>query len=463
MATEGERPRRGQGGTPGAGDPDEARDPQGGEQRSSAEVRTALIQGRSFGIRAVQYAVVDGDAIFEGDILLGSAEQVAAETEQLRAVASGQVALGVVISGAQFRWPNCVIPYDIDAALPNQARVTDAIAHWEANTRYRFVRRTAANQAQYPDWVTFRPGSGCSAQVGRRGGQQFVNLGGGCTLGNTIHEIGHVVGLWHEQSREDRDTFVTINWPKIQPGFEHNFNQHITDGDDVGAYDYGSIMHYPRNAFSVDGTDTIRPVDPAAQIGQRLALSAGDIAAANSLCPPKRPKEVVKDPLKEVAKDGRLDTRKELVKDVRLDTRKEQIRDTLKEQIRDTLKEQVRDTIKEAARDPMKGPADLPRPGGGVVPGPLTPGAAGGGALPFAVATPHHAPGADLVSGGGASGAGGADDLGSQIMDLDAQLQEIAEAIAEADVHRAALQQQYEELSVLVQQALDAHDQAGGA
>ena len=27
---------------------------------------------------------------------------------------------------------------------------------------------------------------------------------------------------------------------------EHNFDQHIADGDDLNAYDYGSIMHYPR-------------------------------------------------------------------------------------------------------------------------------------------------------------------------------------------------------------------------
>ena len=39
---------------------------------------------------------------------------------------------GVVITGAQFRWPNCTVPYEIDAGLPNQQRVTDAIAHWEA-------------------------------------------------------------------------------------------------------------------------------------------------------------------------------------------------------------------------------------------------------------------------------------------------------------------------------------------
>ena len=69
----------------------------------------------------------------------------------------------VAISGSQFRWPGCKIPYTIDPALPNQARVTDAIAHWEANTRIRFVPRTTE-----ADFVTFRPGSGCSAQVGRR-------------------------------------------------------------------------------------------------------------------------------------------------------------------------------------------------------------------------------------------------------------------------------------------------------
>ncbi len=261
-----------------------------GEHQYSEDIGTALIDGLTFSSKAVQYAVIDGMALVEGDINLGPVEQVQGKTEVRRQEATGApFASGVVISGSQFRWPNCLIPYEIDDGLPSANRVTDAIAHWEARTNYRFVLRTPANEGQYPDWVEFVPGSGCSSFVGRQGGRQTVTLASGCSTGSCIHEIGHVVGLWHEQSREDRDTFITVNFANVIPSAVHNFFQHISDGDDVGAYDYGSIMHYPRTAFSVNGQDTIVPTDPNAQIGQRNELSPGDVAAANSLCPPAPP------------------------------------------------------------------------------------------------------------------------------------------------------------------------------
>jgi acylphosphatase len=242
---------------------------------ASTQVRTGFVVGNTFGYLPVQYSVSDGQAIFEADIVLGSIEEMERLDEELT---SGGVA-GVIVTGAQFRWPGGVIPFTIDPNLPDQNRVTESIAHWHERTNVRLVPRT--NQ---PNFVTFRPGSGCSSSVGMRGGQQFINLAAGCDRGSTIHEIGHAAGLWHEQSREDRDTFVRINWANIQAGMEHNFNQHVTDGDDVGAYDFGSIMHYPTWAFSRNGQPTIEALGGQA-IGQRTGLSAGDVQAINFMYP----------------------------------------------------------------------------------------------------------------------------------------------------------------------------------
>lgn len=412
-------------GTTGGSDADEFRSP-----ARNKSVQTALISGNTFRAKAVQYSVLDGQAVFEGDILLGSVEEVQRESAQLAAEARGELGTAaVLISGDQFRWVNCVVAYDIDPALPNQARVTDAIAHWEANTRFTFVLRTAANAAQHPDWVHFQPAGGCSSFVGRRGGSQALNLAPGCTTGNTIHEIGHAVGFWHEQSREDRDSFVTINWANIQAGTEHNFNQHISDGEDVGAYDYGSIMHYPRNAFGRSGAETITPTDSSAVIGQRTGLSAGDIAAANSMC-------------------AGVGTGVETIKE-RIETVKEFSPETIKERIPETIKERV-ETLVEGIGYP--GP-------GYRLPG-LTP--RFGDQVPFAVATPHagtpQAGAAGLVGAGGTPGGQPCGCQEAACPTCGASLSMVA--TAEGD-----LAARLEQLEMLVAELVAAHDAGvqGGA
>ncbi|MFD4672540.1 M12 family metallopeptidase [Lentzea sp. NPDC058450] len=241
-----------------------------GQFRVGPELLTGLIETGGQGAKAVQYTVVDGAPMVEGDIVL-------------TLVREGEInAAGVIIPGQQFRWPGGRVPFEIDPALPDQARVHNAIAHWERNTRIRLVPRNPADNA-HRNFIRFRPGDGCSSPVGMRGNQQNITLAAACATGATIHEIGHSVGLWHEQSREDRGNFVTIDFTNVLQLNAHNFNQHITDGDDVGPYDYHSIMHYSRRAFAIDTSrDTITPTQNV-EIGQREGLSPGDCAAVRTM------------------------------------------------------------------------------------------------------------------------------------------------------------------------------------
>lgn len=248
-------------------------------------VRTGFIVLTSGETQPVQYSVVGDLAVFEGDIVLGTVDEMdrnAGVISDLAMLGDDGVAHGVGITGQQYRWPNALIPYEIDGGVTNgEARVAAAIAHWESNTNMRFVRRTAANASQYQNYVRVIRGDGCWSYVGMRGGRQDLSLADGCGFGAAVHEFGHAWGLWHEQSREDRDTYVTIHWANIQSGMEHNFNQHISDGDDIGSYDYGSIMHYGAYAFSKNNQPTITPKQSGVTIGQRNGLSAGDIAAVH--------------------------------------------------------------------------------------------------------------------------------------------------------------------------------------
>lgn len=379
-----------------------------GEVPSKPRIGTALISGTTFAAKAVQYLEIEGMAIVEGDIALGTVDDVVAATETARAMSQGgQVAFGVGITGQQFRWPNCRIPFEIDPALPNRQRVTDAIAHWEANTAFRFPART--NEL---NWVFFTDASGCWSMVGMRGNRQTISLGPNCTTGNAIHEIGHAVGLWHEQSREDRDHFVTIQWQNIQSGMASQFQQHISDGDDLGNYDYGSIMHYPRKAFSANGNDTIVPVDANAQIGQRTGLSPGDLAAVRAMYPGcyrklpiTEPVKPLRDPLKPIRDPQNF---KKLLDDERV------------------LKV-IRDRFK-PLRDP--GPVKLggrdvrPEIGNPLINPSIS------GQLPFSMVTKHHAPGFEDDSDSAAFSAA----VGRQLLEFDAAIARLQATIAESSL-----------------------------
>jgi len=130
--------------------------------------------------------------------------------------------------------------------------------------------------------------SGCYSYVERRGtGEQQLNLQPfdlelGCfRLYTIVHEFMHAVGFFHMQSATERDEYVEIVWDKIQTGTEGNFNTYAANviTNHVVEYDYGSVMHYSRTAFSTDGSDTIVALRElnGEVMGQRTRISDKDI------------------------------------------------------------------------------------------------------------------------------------------------------------------------------------------
>jgi hypothetical protein len=104
------------------------------EFRSSPEVRTGFVKGNTFGYRPVRYSVIDGEAIFEGDIVLGSVDEMERLVVEVNKEKKDTKPRAVIITGAQFRWPGGVVPFTIDPEMPNQGRVNDAIAYWNSRT-----------------------------------------------------------------------------------------------------------------------------------------------------------------------------------------------------------------------------------------------------------------------------------------------------------------------------------------
>jgi hypothetical protein len=219
---------------------------------------------------------IAGDLILEGDIRVGP-YQVRGPDGRGVAPPIGGGARGIGTTGRL--WANGKVPYELNGA--EEAKVLAAIAHWEDRTPIRFHIKTDADS----DFISFEDQGACWSHVGCIGGYQPVSLSRDCPLGSAIHEIGHLLGLWHEQSRSDRDDHVAIVEANIPADQLHNFDKHVIDGRDLGNYDYCSIMHYPPKAFSRNNEDTIVTKPPGLPIGQREGLSSGDLAAIRDLYP----------------------------------------------------------------------------------------------------------------------------------------------------------------------------------
>lgn len=245
-----------------------------GARRDSASVQFQL--PGSGAPQALKVDVVDGMAVLEGDIVLGRLDSL-----QGRGIASKV--------GADLKWPEGIIPYQIESSHFNRSAIEAAVSYLNTHTNLVF-REKRDSDRDYIYLDDDHPGE-CWSRIGRQGGRQEISIGTGCTkLGIVMHEMLHAAGFIHEQSRVDRISNVDIVWANILPGQEHNFNM-VENSVEWSNYDFYSVMHYGKTAFGKPGPGggalqtirSLRGADKEAIMGQRDSLSTGDIRGINLL------------------------------------------------------------------------------------------------------------------------------------------------------------------------------------
>jgi len=192
-----------------------------------------------------------------------------------------------------------------------------AAAQWQRNTCIRFVEGGGRPRLR----VGVRDLNSCYSDVGYPGpdGESFMNLGfcrSNMELGSIIHELGHVMGRNHEQTRPDaagtihlpdgtdQGPYLKVHWQNIAADwvgqYKGDSSSYVGSADaGYAPYDYGSIMHYPRmeGDGDVPGGTNFDTVDAAYNdvVGQRVAPSHGDLAKMNDMyqCGHVQSKEVL--------------------------------------------------------------------------------------------------------------------------------------------------------------------------
>jgi hypothetical protein len=272
--------------------------------RPNLAVTVPDIAGRR---RKIMYVNIDGYAVTEGDIALGTVSDVKSGKIHLPGVVPVDVPppvlpkssdgsrgggaarcdrtpAGAGTASAAALWQSRQVPYVFDSGLPQSVRntVMKAMADFSAGTCIRFLRQTTETA-----YLRVFSGTGCYSMVGRTGSRQDLSLGPGCDYkGTAIHELMHAVGFYHEHNRSDRDEAVTVNLDNVKPAYQSQFHK-IGPADNrlLGGFDQDSVMIYGNKAFSANGQDTLvakngRPLtDPYHKTG----FSPSDVAGVRSL------------------------------------------------------------------------------------------------------------------------------------------------------------------------------------
>jgi hypothetical protein len=245
-----------------------------------------IIIGLDHGEHKIRYQVVRNEKLLQGDMVLRPFKN-----------RSGVGITAFALADISHRWPNRTISYCLTSSLNDtqKTEARDAMFAWSSNANVVFhddgspcegaSSHPSATQVQFTSWDQ----PYCKATVGYTGEATETVLitpdTNYCDTGTVMHEVGHLLGLQHEQSRPDRGQYIVIHKENIQDDQGDQFDIITNDVTTLNSpYDCASIMHYTATTFSKNGEPTITAKDPSTcHISDEERLSSGDIAAVRAM------------------------------------------------------------------------------------------------------------------------------------------------------------------------------------
>lgn len=244
----------------------------------TSKIEYGFFSGPGVFNQLVPFREFEGEAIAEGDIVLGSVEElrnpdpkILEQNEEERIKEAKRK--GLAMGDTKYRWPNQTMPYEIDPNFHNPSLVTNALEHITSKTGFKFVKRT--NEA---DYVVYKSHPTVSkSRLGRVGRRQEIWYGVNFPPGSLIHETCHALGIYHETGRPNRDNYIKIHFTNLMDGWAAEYNQPV-GALSIASYDYCSIMHYPTTGGAKAGTKAFTVLhETTCTVGQRDGLSPKDI------------------------------------------------------------------------------------------------------------------------------------------------------------------------------------------
>lgn len=226
---------------------------------------------------AIRYQVVNGVAVWDGDVALGPADRISRTPAEALRRSGGLPGPSLSLhSTGSSAWSNGTVPYVVEGTAP--ANLGPAMSQISSQVPgVKFVARTS--QGTYLRIYNH----GAVGYHQYYGGGSVRSLGLDYTLPNSkailMHELGHVLGFQHEHQRSDRNDHIRILDTNPYPS-EFNLLYSVK----VGAYDRSSIMHYNSREFGrLHFTDWSG--NEVQGYWGRTTLSAGDVSSWKSLYP----------------------------------------------------------------------------------------------------------------------------------------------------------------------------------